>query len=800
MSSQLSHLLAPLVVCCPVASSLRLSKAVEQRPGHLPVWESVLAALSMTNSTNESTAPLAAEVTGLVFNSRNDFMEICGTLSFSLIVACLGLVLFRLLRFVFPEVYKRHGEAIPVGTGVFRQGPHTHDRLRVLEAAGLDGLLLLDFLRLCRDLVGLLGVIFLLTLAPLHYFVSGGMARKVAHAAVDEPRMDLLGKIGIDSIMATDERVPTYVLWVHAALVWFAVVMTVDFIQSAQKDFAEIRLVWLKRLPHPRCSTLLLENIPTDLRNDMKLQEYFERLFGPQTVTRVHIIRSTRRLRRLLANRAAWKLLRETSPGSILNVTGFFSAWSLLARQQQLDHVRHCDDNIRAATQQIREERLRIDASMSSCELIYGTSTGFVTFSSRRWRRLASREQFRVDASEMVPSLAPASDDVYYDNLGQTATHRIGSKLLAAAAFAGLFITWIPLVVAVSGMTSLRVLEERSDSIRWLCQRFPMVANFLQGILATSALRVFMAMLPSLLFGIIATLQAPKSGGEAQEHLQAWYFAFQVVFVVLVTTLERSLLSAMHKALASPLEIASEMARHLPYASHFYVNYLLLGLVAVAFESLRLGSLTSYCLSKKLASQSSSLTSSKFETIESNSYGVRMARCSLAMCIAVVFSQCVPIIMPVAWLFFLHADKIYAYLVIFVEPKQSDSGGEYWRIALKQLLFSLCLYIGLMMGIIGRLASKGDPGTSAPGDPYKLRFGAVVATLLAVVPVMYGYGRVQDLNLQVLPFEDLAELDESHSGRQMPEHDDACPEYVQPECIASDAESDAPPAEALHDT
>lgn len=58
-------------------------------------------------------------------------------------------------------------------------------------------------------------------------------------------------------------------------------------IHSAQLSFLEHRFQWLKEIPAPRATTILVENLPKEYRSDEALRFYFLRLFGVEAIHQV---------------------------------------------------------------------------------------------------------------------------------------------------------------------------------------------------------------------------------------------------------------------------------------------------------------------------------------------------------------------------------------------------------------------------------------------------------------------------------------------------------------------------------
>lgn len=57
------------------------------------------------------------------------------------------------------------------------------------------------------------------------------------------------------------------------------------------------RVQWLRRMPPPRCKTLLVEHIPQEHCSDSGLVAYFNSVFGRSVVESAHATRNTRTLR-----------------------------------------------------------------------------------------------------------------------------------------------------------------------------------------------------------------------------------------------------------------------------------------------------------------------------------------------------------------------------------------------------------------------------------------------------------------------------------------------------------------------
>lgn len=114
-------------------------------------------------------------------------------------------------------------------------------------------------------------------------------------------------------------------------------------------------------------------------------------------------------------------------------------------------------------------------------------------------------------------------------------------SLRGRLALLAVFLFWIPIVVAISGWTTLSSIQGTVPAVEKFLDAHPALASLMSGVLATAALKIFMMFLPSVLHFIITTTLHLKAGSVEQLKLQQWSTAFLLLFVVLVTSLGRGL-------------------------------------------------------------------------------------------------------------------------------------------------------------------------------------------------------------------------------------------------------------------
>lgn len=247
------------------------------------------------------------KVMGVALNGDSDVQ----TLHTSLFVGGLGsagvFLVFAILHVAVPQVYHRRRTTskaeddpdyaehmhLEVSSGfrwidfiwkVWNSTPEDEVRL-----AGLDGWSLLEFVRLNLRIMTIVGPFLLAVVLPLHFFFN----TKESHN-----NLDWLSCLDIGNLPRDD-----WMLWFHAAVVWFVVLISAWQISLAHDGFTERRYQWLSTVPRPRSTTVMVRNIPPMYRSDSALKGYFDRVFSEEsahTVERAYVIRKTGRLPKLV--------------------------------------------------------------------------------------------------------------------------------------------------------------------------------------------------------------------------------------------------------------------------------------------------------------------------------------------------------------------------------------------------------------------------------------------------------------------------------------------------------------------
>eukprot|EP00435_Cladocopium_sp_Y103_P001057 s1121_g1.t1 len=672
----------------------------------------------------------ASGLVGVSQNSDHDFETMRTAASFNFLSSLVAFIAFVLCRHFCPAVYCKP-ELMTIETADTRSllnlprrlfdwasSVHTMEDEDVLKHAGLDGLMFLEFMSLGRQLAVVWSVVIVGVLGPLHYFL---------HRSTSTDPAQLLSMTSYNGlILAHLPRSQQLILtWGHVVAVWYLVVSSCSLIYFAQLRFLVHRFNWLKHIPPPRATTLLVENLPKECRSDDALRVYFARLFGPQTIVQAYVVRRTERLRKLF--------------------TDVESTASRLHLEEVRQPGRECpcgsevDKGLLRSTlvdlkAEVSKEQKKVEEAVQQMDLKVCSSAGFVTFTSRRMCMLALSPQYRADASQLTTTMPPDPEDVIYQDLAKDPEVRAGGVVTAGALLLLIFIIWAPMIA-----TFLDKVEPFIVSVQ-----NPQARHLLQGVMRTGVLKMFMSCLPTLFMAIIHNFLTLKAGAWAQLKLQDWFFAFQLVFILLVTTIVGTVLNVLEKLLAHPGEVVYILADALPGFSNFYINYILLSCFLQVFDLLRTMNLAKYLFWRgRNADPDEARHLSEPEDQDSDGMGSRMAKVAIHLVVCTVFASCCPVILLVAWLYFALGRYTYGFLVIFAETKKPDMGGAFWVKSLRHLFLGVLIYILLMVGLLSR--------TSPDREPMLCAFAFILA-------LGFGYLRFSSLSWEALPFEALPGL------------------------------------------
>jgi len=386
----------------------------------------------------------------------------------------------------------------------------------------------------------------------------------------------------------------------------------------------------------------------------------------------------------------------------------------------------------------------------------YNCTTGFVTFHDRSDAEVATRlTNISSDLKEWRIDHPPEPSDILWVDLMQDPTAERGRKVVGYLLMVGLYFAYMPLIIGITNVA--KIVDMGPFQPLWA------------GVAPTLGLTVMVSFLPTFIIAIFKVFFTLKAEAWAQLRLQEWYFWFQMIFVVMATAVGQNTRDFTKSLATEPFSIFSTLADSMPYATHFYMNYLVMQWVTHGMNLLRYMNLIKFKTFCAMYEDEEAALKSEPEDQDYYGLGSRNARWTTNMVITTVFGTLSPPMYFLGFINFALCRLVYGYLMPFAESRKPDLGGVFWVTAMRHLHHGLMIYAILMTGVLFLRPSNIIPG-------------------LAVLPsIGYVYWSLKYFNehfaWEKLPFHELMSAEGKARDAAIVKRESSA-EYVQQELLA----------------
>jgi hypothetical protein len=169
----------------------------------------------------------------------------------------------------------------------------------VEASCGLDAAMLLTYTQLGIELMATIGLPACMIGIPIYATLGGGFARHQKLSWAD------IGNVVYDNSVVTGEPIiPKYVFrlprvqwifWLVAWTVWAVVIYVQRRLHVYQQRFLERRMEWLRNLPEPRATTVLVTGIQDGYKTDDDLYKFFSDMFGSEEIKSAFVVKNLRK-------------------------------------------------------------------------------------------------------------------------------------------------------------------------------------------------------------------------------------------------------------------------------------------------------------------------------------------------------------------------------------------------------------------------------------------------------------------------------------------------------------------------
>mmetsp|Transcript_69528 Transcript_69528/g.197120 ORF Transcript_69528/g.197120 Transcript_69528/m.197120 type:complete len:834 (+) Transcript_69528:112-2613(+) len=639
------------------------------------------------NSTNATTTLDAMAATGGKKNSKDDDAAILGAMFlYWVVMASAYLTAFTIFRHLFPEIVtfyttnmagkNRVPVSVPPSIFGWVKPTASISRLKDLwKIIGLDQTMALQFPDLCLKICLYVAAPMIFITVPVNYFVDEG-----------SDDLDFLSQLGTANLGQSD----SYLWWAHAGIVWIVVAIVCRLISDAEVAFVEKRFAWMKALPEPRATTLMVENIPAEYQSDAKLLEIFAETLSEDEVKSAHTVKVVRTLKKLVAKsdglankrkKATFKnkqeeggereLVMETRTGESRDAETYFG-----------EEERKLDEQIQAERQKVLREAERVGG--------VNTSTGFVTFRSQSSVAAAYSARVTKRTDEFVMSFPPDPEHVHYDNLCKDPDRQ---EFYTFLGYGAIFFIFFFFLFVITSIVTFSGWLQTLDELAW-------AKGILQAVAGPLVYQTVVGFLPTIFRLIFETFWVCPSEPYVQGLLYRWYFWFLYVFVLFMSVIGSNPILTAQALAKAPESIPTVIADKLPNVSNFYVSLIILQVSTHLLNMVRHVPLMKYLGFRAVYGKKDGKKMAEPEDQDYYGVGSRSARWINTMMIGIVYCQIQPILLVYAAVHFLVCKFVYGHLIVFAETRKSDIGGGIFQDQLYHLHLGLATYIVLMTGYL----------------------------------------------------------------------------------------------------
>jgi len=284
-----------------------------------------------------------------------------------------------------------------------------------------------------------------------------------------------------------------------------------------------------------------------------------------------------------------------------------------------------------------------------------------------------------------------------------------GMNLVGYAAAVGLIFGYLPLVIAVTSVTSLENLRDHLPLFDDIIVKFPTLAQVWNGTVGAILLSSIMGFVPSFIVLIFDNFFVLRAKAWLQLKVQECYFYFLLIFVLLVTAIGSSLFSTLRQVEEDPESLFKMLGATMPKSTHFYLNFVLAQWTTHSMVLMRHNLLGKFLAWEKLIGTEAA--KAKVEPEDQGYFGIgsRSARFSLMLVTCLVFCTLSPLICALGFVNFFLCRGFYGYLFVFAETRKPDIGGLFWCRQLRHVQQGLFIYVALMVGVLGQRAASNGP-------------------------------------------------------------------------------------------
>ncbi|ROV87380.1 hypothetical protein VMCG_10746 [Cytospora schulzeri] len=372
-----------------------------------------------------------------------------------------------------------------------------------------------------------------------------------------------------------------------------------------------------------------------------------------------------------------------------------------------IDHLR---GDVKEAEQKVTEKRESYSADRteghSRCAI-------FVEYADQSAAQRAYRGESKLHIP--VPSglavqsrlIGVVPSEIIWSNLAMPQAERLSKKSVANILIALLIVFWSIPTAIIGTISNVNYLANNVSWLAWIKNLPDPILGLLTGFVPPLLTSQFASYLPNLM-RYVAKASGQPTTVAAELQVQAWYYAFQIIQVFLVTALSSSATAFVPKIINEPHHIPQLLADNLPTSSNFYLTYFIIqGLGSSVKNIMNWSDLLQYIFYETFIYKTPRDKYKQYTTLKGIAWGKVYPKFTNFAIIALAYSCISPLVLGFAAVGLSLFYFSYRYTLLFMVVPKVETRGRCYTRALQQILAGL--YIGelCLIGLFGLRKAKG---------------------------------------------------------------------------------------------
>lgn len=335
------------------------------------------------------------------------------------------------------------------------------------------------------------------------------------------------------------------------------------------------------------------------------------------------------------------------------------------------------------------------------------TTMAFVTFDHPRTAVEIARSVVSPREFMMLTRLAPEPRDIFWPNIASPVASpviKLVRNALAKAALVAIAFAWLAPVSFFAGLLSLDKLQGLIPGLGGVVNDMhPWVSSFLQNVLPTSALALWLGILP-LVLQYLTYFQGIEAVSWIEMDIFEKYFFYQIFNVVIIMTVAGTVFSSIEQYMQSNFTtVVAALGSSFATISPFFINYTLLQAMVLGPLELLMPAAILWRLFRRLLPYCktprdwASTCTTKKSTLH---YGIVYATPILVFTVGLTYSTIQPLILPFSTLYYGLNYLVLKYRFVYVHFPRYETGGKFTPMVVKRLMFGIGFYQVVLAGIL----------------------------------------------------------------------------------------------------